>query len=784
MDLAETDPVKRELQQQAIRLGQQEEQFGLLGACVNAMTERQDARLDTLEQQLSSVLTALHAMSPPTAVPATPQLPPRPEDTPFPRDTPPAACPPLSKPERFSGESERARVAFILTHMSGRASAWATAEWVRQSPVCASYAAFSKALKSIFQRGRPGREAAQSLLRLQQGQRSVTDFAIEFRRLAAESEWPTSALVDVFSLGLADKVRRLMIPLKTPDSLDELVATAVEVETRLFDWETDRLRQQGWRSSAYNGSGHGRHQITAAPIPIIDAVSISREDEPMQLGGSRLTQAERDRRFRLHLCLYCGEADHRLNRCPHRPARHRSQASPPRTRAPPTRHTQATHAPATAPAPLPPSTEKGQLRAGPAKIKSVVDWPTPTTRKHLQRFLGFANFYRRFIRNFSQVAEPLTKLTSTKIPFLWTSETQRSFEKLKLLFTSAPVLIHPNVSTQFFVEVDASDSGVGAVLSQRSTSDQRLHPCAFFSRRLTPAERNYDIELRPEVLNWAHNSKIACHPGITRTTYLLAQRFWWTTLRTDVTEYVAACSTCARNKASHRAPAGLLRPLPIPSRPWSHVALDFITGLPPSNGNTVILTVVDRFSKMAHFIPLPKLPSALETAELLTRHVFRLHGIPVDVVSDRGPQFSSAVWKAFCNSLGASPSLSSGYHPQTNGQTERTNQDLEAAIRCVCHQQPASWALSLSWIEYAHNTLISSATGMSPFHSAYGYQPPVFPSLESEVAVPSVAVHLRRARLAWQNTRSALALTSERNQPPPQHSSGLQAWSEGMAVIS
>ena len=451
--------------------------------------------------------------------------------------------------------------------------------------------------------------------------------------------------------------------------------------------------------------------------------------------------------------------------------------------------------------------EKGQIKTDPAKVKAVAEWPTPTSRKQLQRFLGFANFYRRFIRDYSRVATPLTQLTSVKIPFLWSPAAEAAFTKLKMLFSSAPVLIHPDPTSQFIVEVDASDSGVGAVLSQRSTSDQKQHPCAFFSRQLSPAEKNYDVgnrellavvlalqewrhwlegsshpfivwsdhknlsylrsarrlnsrqarwalflgrfqftltcrpgskNIKPDalsrqfalpledtagstilpsacvvgaagweiegvvqgaqrdqpvpqgcppdrlfvpevvrspVLQWGHASRIACHPGCRRTLALLQQRFWWPSMAADTKEFVAACSVCARSKASHQAPAGLLRPLPIPHRPWSHVAVDFVTGLPPSEGNTVILTVVDRFSKAAHFIPLPKLPSALETANLLVIHVFRLHGIPVDIVSDRGPQFSARTWKAFCQALGASASLSSGYHPQTNGQTEWAKQD-------------------------------------------------------------------------------------------------------------
>ena len=164
-----------------------------------------------------------------------------------------------------------------------------------------------------------------------------------------------------------------------------------------------------------------------------------------------------------------------------------------------------------------------------------------------------------------------------------------------------------------------------------------------------------------------------------------------------------------------------------------------------------------------HFVPLSKLPSALETANLLIQHVFRLHGIPQDIVSDRGPQFSSRVWKAFCQALGASASLSSGYHPQTNGQTERANQVLGSALRCVAFRHPASWSTHLPWVEYAQNSLVSSATGMSPFMVSMGFQPPLFPVQEEEVAVPSVQDHLRRARRVWREARAALARTAARS---------------------
>ncbi|XP_024654489.2 uncharacterized protein LOC106675134 [Maylandia zebra] len=558
----------------------------------------------------------------------------------------------------------------------------------------------------------------------------------------------------------------------------------------------------------------------------------------------------------------------------------------------------------------------GQVKTDPVKVTAVVQWPVPASRRHLQRFLGFANFYRRFVRNYSQVAAPLTRLTSPKLPFIWSQEAGAAFTKLKALFTSAPVLVHPDPGRQFILEVDASDIGVGAVLSQRSGTASKLHPCAFFSRRLSPAERNYDVgdrELlavklaleewrhylegaehpfivwtdhknltyiraakrlnsrqarwsmffsrfnfsisyrpgsrnvkpdalsrqfdatgespavptilpasvkvgsltweveedirraletepdpgtgppdrrfvpkaaRSKVIDWVHKGRFSCHPGGARTSALIKRYFWWGSIDKDVKEYVAACCVCARGKSNTQRPAGLLQPLSIPRRPWSHISLDFVTGLPVSSGKTAILTVVDRFSKAAHFVALERLPTSTETANLLVDHVFRLHGIPSEVVSDRGPQFTSQVWRAFCTSLGAKPCLSSGHHPQTNGQTERLNQELEATLRCVAASNPASWSSLLPWAEYAHNSLTSSATGLSPFEASLGYQPPLFPERETDLEVPSVQHHLQRCRRVWSRTRRALGLSvarqrryaDRRRKAAPAYARGQKVW--------
>lgn len=141
------------------------------------------------------------------------------------------------------------------------------------------------------------------------------------------------------------------------------------------------------------------------------------------------------------------------------------------------------------------------------------------------------------------------------------------------------------------------------------------------------------------VIHWAHTSLLSCHPGVRWIMFAISRRFWWPSMEPEVREYVGACSVCARNKVSSGPRMGLLQPLAIPSRPWAEISMDFVTGLPGSQGNTTVLTVVDRFSKMIRFIALPKLPSAKETAEIMINHVFRIHGFPKDIVSDRGPQF-------------------------------------------------------------------------------------------------------------------------------------------------
>ena len=246
----------------------------------------------------------------------------------------------------------------------------------------------------------------------------------------------------------------------------------------------------------------------------------------------------------------------------------------------------------------------------------------------------------------------------------------------------------------------------------------------------------------------------------------------------------AACSVCAQAKVTHKSPQGLLQPLAIPHRSWSHLTLDFVTGLPTYNHNTTILTIIDRFSMAVHFIPLPKLPSASKTAQLLITHVVRLHGIPSNIVSNRGTQFYVRFSKAFCTLIGTTVSLSSGFHPQTNGQTEQANQATKTVLRCLCSNNPVSWSTQLLWAEYAINSHTLAASKLSPLECCLGYQPPLFPSQEEEVGVPSAQALIRRCKRTWRVTRANLVkasarikqLANRRRIPAPTYRVGQHVW--------
>ncbi|KAL9408367.1 hypothetical protein AB3S75_046848 [Citrus x aurantiifolia] len=195
-------------------------------------------------------------------------------------------------------------------------------------------------------------------------------------------------------------------------------------------------------------------------------------------------------------------------------------------------------------------------------------------------------------------------------------------------------------------------------------------------------------------------------------------------MRRTIKEFLQQCDICQRFKTDCMKPAGLLQPLPIPTQAWTEISMDFIEGLPPSNGYTVIMVIVDRLTKYAHFVALKHPFTAITVAKAFVANVVRLHGIPTSIVSDRDKVFISSFWQALFQLQGTQLCMSSSYHPQSDGQTEVVNRTLEQYLRCFTGDQPRKWTEWIPWAEFSYNTSIHSSTKMTPFETVYGFPPP------------------------------------------------------------
>ena len=208
---------------------------------------------------------------------------------------------------------------------------------------------------------------------------------------------------------------------------------------------------------------------------------------------------------------------------------------------------------------------------------------------------------------------------------------------------------------------------------------------------------------------------------------LLSARFHLKNLAQRVAKYLKNGPVCCK-LARHTSPPPLLHPLPIPDTPWRDISVDFVGPLPTSDEFNMIMVVVDWLTKMRHYIPCTAKEadsgtSAPTMARLFLDHIFQLHGLPETIVSNRGPQFISAFWEHLTASLGIKRKLSTVYHPQTDGQTERANQDLENYLRRYVSWKQDDWVRWLSVAEFAANAAPSATTGISPFHAVYWYEP-------------------------------------------------------------
>jgi hypothetical protein len=246
-------------------------------------------------------------------------------------------------------------------------------------------------------------------------------------------------------------------------------------------------------------------------------------------------------------------------------------------------------------------------------------------------------------------------------------------------------------------------------------------------------------DTRLNILKARHDSVLGGHQGITKTTELVERDYIWKSLKRDVREYVTGCSDCQRFKTSRDKPHGLLRTLEIAERPWQHLSMDFIEPLPDSGGFNSILVVVDRLTKWSIFIPTTTRLTSPKLAQLIIDNVISQHGVPESIVSDRGSKFTSRFWGYVTSKLGVDLRLSTAYHPQTDGQTERVNQVLEQYIRMFgCHNQN-DWSEKLGVASFVYNNSVHSATKFTPFYANFGYHPRWIDELQrnSAAEVPS-----------------------------------------------
>ncbi len=254
-----------------------------------------------------------------------------------------------------------------------------------------------------------------------------------------------------------------------------------------------------------------------------------------------------------------------------------------------------------------------------------------------------------------------------------------------------------------------------------------------------------DNGLRTTIISQHHDTITSAHPGATKTIELITRLFYWKHMHTDIKQYVQTCTHCQSNKFSTKSPQGLLHPIDTPDTRWHTITTDFITKLPRTkSGHDAIVVFVDKFSKMAHYVPTNTDTNAVDFCNLFITNIVRLHGLPATIISDRDSRFTSCFWNAVCKQLTIRLSMSTAYHPMSDGQSERVNRTLEESLRSYVNYHQNNWDQHLPLIEFAHNNVIHTSTNYSPFYLNYGAHPrsPVVTALGPECNINDTAANV------------------------------------------
>ena len=230
-----------------------------------------------------------------------------------------------------------------------------------------------------------------------------------------------------------------------------------------------------------------------------------------------------------------------------------------------------------------------------------------------------------------------------------------------------------------------------------------------------------DSDLRKATLEKAHSGSFSIHPGSTKMYQDLKMSFWWSGMKRDVSEFVTKCLVCQRVKAEHQVPSRLLQPIRIPKWKWDRITMDFVVGLPLiGRKHDSVWVVVDRLTKSAHFLPVRTDYSFDKLVQLYIKEIVRLHGIPISIISDRDPRFTSRFWGKLQEAMGTRLNFSTAFHPQTDGQSKRVIQILKDMLRSCVIDYKGSWDRHIPLIEFVYNNSFQSSIGMAPYGALYG----------------------------------------------------------------
>ena len=295
-----------------------------------------------------------------------------------------------------------------------------------------------------------------------------------------------------------------------------------------------------------------------------------------------------------------------------------------------------------------------------------------------------------------------------------------------------------------------------------------------------------DQDLRREVVRRYHDLRPMGHPGQFGTLELMRREYWWPGMAVFVRNYVQGCAVCQQTKINTHPTAPPLMPIPAKPNayPFETTTIDFITDLPPSNGFDSLMVMADHdATKGVILSPCTKTIDALGTTQLIHRDLYKRFGLPSRIITDRGPQFSANVFQELTKLIGVKSSMSTAYHPQTDGGTERMNQEIEAYLRAFCANHPETWSEYLPDIEFMHNQRIAQNRNASPFYLMMGYNPRAIPAVTAKTKVPAVEErldNLQKARLeamaAHELARQRMAERITRGFAPFQK--GQQVWLE------